>query len=189
MKTSPEFDRLPLRSHWKNLCYIIRHKWFVFIECCRFGIPWQGIVHDLSKLSPSEWNPYTRAFFYSPSPRDATGAYDPLKLEGDMDYAWLHHQHHNPHHWQWWILRGDSDGQKCLPMPERYIREMIADWQGAGRAQGKPDTVLWYNANANKMVLHPNTRMRIPQILMRNNDAERPVREPGPSISGAAEGV
>ncbi|MEW6726891.1 MAG: DUF5662 family protein [Bacillota bacterium] len=45
-----------------------------------------------------------------------------------------------------------------LPMPDRYRKEMLADWHGAGKAQGKPDTKAWYLANKDKMLLHPETR-------------------------------
>ncbi len=146
-------------SHLKYLLYVLRHKWFVFIECCKLGIPWRGLLHDLSKFSPVEWGPYVETFYGSkPSPRDASGAYDPSRVGGAFDIAWLHHQHCNPHHWQWWVLRGDEDAQKVLSMPLIYLKEMLADWRGAGRAQGKPDTAGWYRKNKNKMVLHPESR-------------------------------
>lgn len=152
--------------HLRYLSYVLRHKWYVFIECCKLGIPWRGLVHDLSKFSPTEWGPYVETFYgQKPSPRDATGAYDPSKIGGAFDVAWLHHQHHNPHHWQWWILRGDHDAQKILPMSENCRKEMLADWYGAGRAQGKPDTKAWYLANKDKMLLHHETRQWIENML------------------------
>lgn len=52
-----------------------------------------------------------------------------------------------------------------LPMPDVYIREMVADWRGAGRALGKPDTVSWYKQNAKNMLLHPETRARVEELL------------------------
>jgi hypothetical protein len=50
-------------------------------------------------------------------------------------------------------------------MPDKYRREMLADWRGAGRALGKPDTQAWYAANRDKMKLHPETRAWIEQQL------------------------
>lgn len=47
---------------------------------------------------------------------------------------------------------------KVLPMPDRYRREMVADWRAAGLAQGKPNTRVWYQNNKNNMLLHPETR-------------------------------
>lgn len=156
-----------MKKHWKYLGYVVRHKWFVFVACCRLGIPWQGLVHDLSKFLPSEWLPYAN-FFYGPkpSPRDSTGYYKPTDTgDKEFDFAWLLHQKRNRHHWQWWCLPEDDGGVKILEMPETYVREMVADWRGAGRAQGKPDTCAWYEKNKGKMKLHVNTRMRVEKLL------------------------
>ncbi len=158
-----------MKSHLKYLSYVLRHKWFVFIECCKLGIPWRGLVHDLSKFSPTEWTPYVETFYgKKPSPRDASGAYDPSKIGGAFDMAWLHHQHCNRHHWQWWILRGDQDAQKILPMPLVYLKEMLADWRGAGKAiTGEDNTPEWFAKNKDKMALHPDSRRWIEEQLER----------------------
>lgn len=148
----------------KYLWYVLRHKWFVFLECCRLGIPWRGVVHDLSKLRPSEFIPYAR-HFHGPGAggikegRDKTGYYKPTDT-GDkaFDFAWLLHQKRNKHHWQWWVLPEDEGGLKVLEMPQKYRLEMLADWRGAGLAQGTPDTKAWYLANRDKMSLDPTTR-------------------------------
>jgi hypothetical protein len=154
-------------AHLKYLSYVLRHKWFVFVECCKLGLPLQGLFHDISKLTPQEWSPYVNHFYgKKPSPRDKTGAYNPLHVGEDFDYAWLSHQHHNKHHWQYWILRGDAGWTKTMPMPDRYRKEMLADWRGAGRAiKGKDDTAGWYRANKEKMELHPDTRAWIEKQL------------------------
>jgi hypothetical protein len=47
----------------KYLWSMMRHKWFVFIEACKLGIPWLGLIHDLSKFAPSEFIPYARYFY------------------------------------------------------------------------------------------------------------------------------
>lgn len=155
-------------KHLRYLSYVLRHKWFVFIEACRLGIPWQGLTHDLSKFRPSEWGPYAN-FFYGKKAkvvRDATGYYKPNDT-GDpaFDFAWLLHTKRNRHHWQFWCQPKDSGGMKILPMPDQYLREMLADWRGAGRAQGKPDTAAWYEKNADKLQLDPVTRSWIEGAL------------------------
>jgi len=161
-----EITDMSILSHAKYFHYVFRHKFFVFLECCRLGIPWQGIMHDVSKLSPSEWRPYVNVFFgKTKSPRDETGAYDPSSIGGDFDNAWLHHQHHNPHHWQYWVLLGDEGKEKILNMPIKYRKEMLADWRGAGRAHRTPNTVVWYMSNKEKMRLHPETRNWIERQL------------------------
>jgi len=45
------------------LKYIIRHKWYVGIECFKMGVYWRGITHDLSKFLPSEFIPYAKYFY------------------------------------------------------------------------------------------------------------------------------
>ncbi len=53
----------------------------------------------------------------------------------------------------------------ALPMSKVARAEMLADWHGAGRALGKPDTRAWYLANRNNMKLHPETRQFIEVML------------------------
>ncbi len=153
-------------KYLKYLRYIIVHKWYVFIECWKFGIPWRGLLHDMSKFRPKEFFPYAN-FFYSPQlRRDPTGYYKPTDTgNAAFDLAWLLHQKINPHHWQWWILPEDNGGMKVLEMPRQYILEMVADWTGAGRVQGTSGPLPWYRANKNKMLLHIKTRDAIECIL------------------------
>ena len=162
-----------MKAHLAYLKYVLKHKWFVFLECCKLGIPWLGIVHDWSKFRPSEWLPYVRYFYGTwPEAPDVwrwcphyTG---PTKqsVQSDFDYAWLLHQRRNAHHWQYWILIQDEDEDRVLPMPDHYRREMLADWRGAGRAiTGKDNTQSWYKSHKDKMQLHPETRRWIEEQL------------------------
>jgi hypothetical protein len=150
--------------YWKYLKVALRHKWFVFLECCKLGIPWLGVIHDLSKFLPGEFVPYAR-HFYGPESHHAHGAHEAVGVRDDPDFdlAWLHHQHRNKHHWQRWLLTLDSarDEGKLIPvpMPERYCKEMLADWRGAGRAYGNPDTTVdWYVKHAGQIQIHGETR-------------------------------
>lgn len=139
--------------------YIIRHKWFVFVECLKRGLIWRGITHDLSKLWPGEWLPYSWSF-YGPQPRSD-------RTKQRFDLAWLLHQKRNDHHWQWWVLHEDSGKLKIMPMSKRARMEMLCDWRGAGRAimGKKADTRMWYVKNAKNMLLHLETRRWIEQQL------------------------
>lgn len=138
---------------FKYLWYILRHKWFVFVECCKLGIPLRGLLHDLSKLRPSEFMPYAR-YFYGNYPkwddvkRGCPGyswKYTKEGVAAAFDKAWLLHQKRNPHHWQFWLLCEDDGDTKVLEMPIDIRREMLADWKGAGRAiTGTDNTKEWY---------------------------------------------
>lgn len=90
-----------MRRHIAYLKYVIRHKWYVFLACLRFGLFWRGIKHDWTKFLLSEWMPYARTF-YAP---DGSGQYKPDPL---FDRAWNHHQKANSHHWQYWLLSPDK---------------------------------------------------------------------------------
>ena len=156
--------------YFKYLAYVIRHRWFVMLECFQYGLLWQGLVHDLDKFLPDEFIPYAR-FFHNPDGskrqiRDKTGYYKPDDT-GDpaFDFAWFLHQARNPHHWQYWILPKDDGTIKPVCMPRRYVLEMLCDWRGAGRAQGTPNTQAWYAKNKDKLILHPTTRQLVEENL------------------------
>jgi len=151
------------------LWYILKHKRFVLLECRKLGITWLGIIHDWSKFLPSEFLPYAR-HFHNPDGsnkdvRGKTGYYKPFNT-GDpaFDFAWMLHQKRNRHHSQWWILP-DEGSTHVIPMPGHYCREMLADWRGAGRAQGTPDVTAWYLENGHKLQLHPDTRTWVERML------------------------
>ncbi len=147
----------------KYLRYVLRHKWFVMVACFERGLYWQGLVHDISKLRPSEFFPYANFFYGNNNSivkgRDKTGYYKPTDTgDGAFDFAWLLHQKRNPHHWQWWLLPEDEGGLKILEMERQYLLEMLCDWNGAGKAQNNPTPIYeWYSKNKGKMQLHPNT--------------------------------
>jgi len=159
-----------MKRYLAYLRYVLKHKWFVFLECCKLGIPRLGIIHDWSKFLPSEFLPYAR-HFHNPDGshkevHNKTGYYKPTNT-GDavFDFAWFLHLKRNRHHWQWWVFPEDESGVKILPMPYHYRREMLADWCGAGRAQGTPDTAAWYTENGHKLQLHPDTRKWVERML------------------------
>jgi hypothetical protein len=156
-----------MKKHWQYLLYVIRHKYFVYQEARKLGVGfWQAFIHDWHKFLPDEWTPYARYFYGKwPSNDDAMMVYPlysgPTKesVQADFDAAWLKHQHRAPHHWQHWVLPEDSGNTKVLEMPDKYRREMLADWRGMGRAFGEhPPAVGWYEKNKDKMQLHPDTR-------------------------------
>lgn len=160
-----------MKNNFKYLWYVLCHKWFVFVECWRMHIVWEGIVHDFSKFLPSEWYPYVN-HFYGPKaedPRDETGYYKPTDTgDAAFDFAWLLHQKRNRHHWQWWILPEDEGGMKVLPMDFYALREMLCDWCGASKAQrhgGWAGVRVWYDKHASKMTLHSTTRCTVELLL------------------------
>ena len=145
------------------LKYLLIHKWFVFAACRRIGVfLWLAIIHDWSKFRPSEFGPYARCFYAS----DGTKQY---KESSEFREAWNHHQKRNKHHWQYWLITWDRGTTDPLPMPDNYVREMVADWMGAGRAiTGKWEALEWYEKNKEKIQIHPDSRKYAEKILARS---------------------
>ena len=40
---------------WKHFKTITKHKFLVMRQCFKVGLYWQGLTHDLSKYSPTEF--------------------------------------------------------------------------------------------------------------------------------------
>lgn len=160
------FAFIPER-HIAYLNYVARHKAFVFRAGLKTGAPlWRLLIHDWSKFTPAEWFPYTEYFYGG----HAKQSFRYLVCKTKFNRAWLHHLHSNAHHWQYWVLRNDDGTTKALPMPEHYVREMVADWFGAGRAiTGKWEAGKWYSQNAHKMVLHQRTRAEVEALIARTH--------------------
>lgn len=157
-----------ITAHLRYLSYVLRHKTFVFVAGLRTKAPlWRLLTHDWSKFTPAEWRPYVQNFYGSPR---GWYARNPeawkVRCAEAFDRAWLHHQHANPHHWQHWILREDSGATRILAMPEHFVREMVADWMGAGRAiTGQWEVVEWYAKNRDRILLHEETRALVEWLL------------------------
>ena len=146
------------------LLYVLRHRWFVMVECFRRGLYWQGLMHDLDKFLPDEFFPY--ADFFNSKRRDKTGYYKPTDTgHAGFDMAWLRHVHRNRHHWQHWT-QATEDGLRLFDIPRKHVIEMVCDWIGAGRAQySETNAAQWFAANNHKMQLTPTTKAMIEEYL------------------------
>ncbi len=140
----------------KYLLYLIKHKWLVFLECCKMGIWYRGILHDLSCFLPSEFRLSAKYFVGKPGEAYRKEAFsDPA-----FDLVRLRHHRRNGHHWQHWVLILDSGKMRPVEMPEEFVKEMWCDWVVAGRLQGN-DTGEWLDDHLDYMILHPETRIKI----------------------------
>jgi len=152
-------------KHWRYLGYVLRHRWFVFIECLKLGLFWRGLTHDLSKFLPSEWFPYVEYFEGPRGVKACPKGQVPLDVREDFDRAWLKHLHRNKHHWLHWRLREEDGETTLVRMPDKYVREMLADWRGAGRAQGNASIRDWYAKNRDKIELHIDSFDRLRGLM------------------------
>lgn len=117
----------------------------------------QIINHDLSKYREEEFNAYCD-YFYGEEKTDC--------IINEFDLAWLKHQHNNPHHHQYWILKQDDGQFKTLKIPLNYIIEMVCDWWAFSIKKGDLQEIQnWYLNNKDKMILENETRQTVETIL------------------------
>lgn len=113
--------------------------------------------HDLSKYDSEEFVAYAD-YFYGVKKTDV--------VKSEFDLAWLHHQHNNPHHWQYWLLKKDDGSSVTLEMPYEYVLEMLLDhWSFSWKANNLYEIFDWYDKNKQKMVLHPSTQKTYEYML------------------------
>lgn len=124
--------QITLKKAAGHLRTITHHHNLVCSYCLRAGLVWQGLTHDLSKLSPTEFlvgARYWQEGKRSPNnaEREATG----------VSTSWLHHKGRNRHHFEYWIdYSPDPEDPHILAgakMPRRYVAEMIFDRVSASR--------------------------------------------------------
>ena len=153
----------------KYLLLTLKHKYWVLRYGLKVGCPiWRLIMHDMSKLTPSEYPYYQRQVFGDKG--DQAG----------FNNAWLHHQNTNEHHWEYWIPRTCHDkGTPRLPdnepmeMSNDAVLEMVSDWMGASHAySGKPIDINnwpWLDERWPRYckTFHPKTKTKAARVLFR----------------------
>lgn len=117
---------------WGHFCTINRHKFLVTRYCFRVGLYKQGILHDLSKYSPTEFLVGCKYYQGTRSPnnaeREATG----------YSLAWLHHKGRNKHHYEYWLDYAiGQEGIVGMKMPLCYVVEMFLDRVAASKNYNK----------------------------------------------------
>lgn len=148
-----------------HLKTVLRHKWYVFQFCCKAGMPIRGILHDLSKFSPTEFKESVEYY--------TDGTVSPIntcKAKNGVSYAWMHHKGRNPHHYEFWQDNFDQGGIP-VQMPYRYALEMVCDYLGAGKAYMKDKFTYekehnWWKSKRSSIAIHPQTRRFIDIIFM-----------------------
>lgn len=107
---------------------ITRHRHMVIRHAAKAGILWQGLRHDLSKYSPTEFIPGAKYYQGDRSPNEME------RMLCGYSSAWIHHKGRNRHHFEYWTDYSPAD-KKMMPvkMPMRYIAEMFCDRVAASK--------------------------------------------------------
>ena len=82
---------------WLHFKTITTHKLLVMRYCFKVGLYKQGILHDLSKYSPTEFSVGVKYYLGDESPNNAE------RMDRGYSSAWLHHKGRNKHHYEYWI--------------------------------------------------------------------------------------
>ncbi len=142
---------------FKHFHTITKHRHKVIYHCFKTGIGCQGLFHDLSKYSPTEFVPGAKYYLGTRSPNEKE-----RELFG-YSLAWMHHKGRNKHHFEYWVdINPQTKRYDPVPMPLRYITEMFCDRVAACKIyRGKDYTdssALEYFLRGNaRSKMHPET--------------------------------
>ena len=153
---------MPFRAH---LHTVNRHRRLVRHYCFKLGLVWQGLTHDLSKYSPTEFWRGVKYYQGWRSPNDQE------RLENGVSLAWLHHKGRNRHHFEYWTdLSPVTRTYEPVDMPVRYLCEMVADRIAAcktyqGAAYTDASALQYLDRAQESRLVHPNTMKRLRFLL------------------------
>ena len=150
---------------WQHFKTITKHKLLVMGGCFRIGLIWQGLAHDMSKYSPTEFLNGAKYYQGTRSPNNAE------REDKGYSEAWIHHKGRNRHHFEYWTdLNLQTKVYESVPIPRKYLAEMIMDRRAACMTyQGKnyhPGSALeYFDTSRDKQLMHPQTRQELGFLL------------------------
>ncbi len=150
-------------EHFKT---VTRHRHMVLRHCIKAGIPIQGLLHDLSKFTPTEFIPGMCYYQGTRSPNEQE-----RELFGYSE-AWMHHKGRNKHHFEYWIdINPESKVYEPVEMPVKYLIEMFCDRVAAskiyrGEKYRDSDPLDYFNSGMErKRPIHPKTAKKLHFLL------------------------
>jgi hypothetical protein len=152
---------------WRHFKTITKHKLMVMHYCFRAGLYKQGLLHDLSKYSPTEFLVGCKYYQGTRSPNNAE------REDIGVSTSWLHHKGRNRHHFEHWVDYSLDDERIIMgaKMPRRYIAEMVMDrisasrtYKGAEYNQHEP--LRYFKRGKEKLwFVHPQTMKELEWLL------------------------
>lgn len=144
---------------------ITRHRHEVIKNCFKAGIPLRGLLHDLSKYSPTEFLPGVRYYQGTRSPNERE-----REIYG-YSAAWLHHKGRNRHHFEYWRdVNPESGVYEPVEMPLVFLAEMFCDRVAASKIyNGKNYTdshpLEYFRQKKARDIMHPATAEQLEKWL------------------------
>lgn len=126
----------------------------------------QGILHDLSKYSWTEFKVGCRYYQGTRSPNNAE------REALGCSYAWLHHKGRNRHHYEYWIDYGTHGVEmEGMRMPVNYVAEMFVDRIAAskvyrGEQYTDRDPLEYFLYGRGAYLMHRDTEKLLERLLI-----------------------
>ena len=155
---------------WQHFKTVHHHRALVRKGCFRVGLYWQGLTHDLSKYSPTE---FLRGAHYYQGTRSPNAA---EREEKGYSEAWMHHKGRNRHHYEYWTdMNRQTKCYESVPMPKRYLAEMVMDRIAAcktyeGKAYTQASALNYFLKSRERELMHPKTREELEALLRMLSD-------------------
>ncbi len=150
---------------WQHFKLITRHRIEVMKGCFKVGLYWQGLVHDLSKYSFTEFWEGAKYYQGNRSPnsaaRDAKG----------YSLAWIHHKGRNRHHFEYWTdMNMETRCYEPVRMPRKYLAEQVMDRRAAcivyqGDAYTPASPLNYFIKSSERSEMHPDNRREMEFLL------------------------
>ena len=162
--------KITAKKAWGHLKTITRHRFLVMVGCFRVGLIRQGLTHDLSKYSPTEFWEGARYYQGTRSPNAAE------REDKGYSEAWMHHKGRNRHHYEYWTdMNRQTKCYESVPMPKRYLAEMVMDRIAAcktyeGKAYTQASALNYFLKSRERELMHPKTREELEALLRMLSD-------------------
>lgn len=151
---------------WGHFKTITKHRHAVIYHAFKIGIPWRGILHDLSKYSPAEF--FVGAKYYTDGSRSPN---EGERADYGYSAAWLHHKGRNRHHFEYWMDYNPKE-KRIMPvkMPLIFVKEMFCDRLAASKIYQKEKytdshPIEYFLRGKPNRVIHPETAELIEKLL------------------------
>ena len=150
---------------WQHFKTITTHKLLVMDGCFKVGLYKQGLLHDLSKYSPTEFSVGVRYYQGTRSPNAGE------REEKGYSEAWMHHKGRNRHHYEYWTdMSMATKRYESVPMPRKYLVEMVMDRRAAcivyqGEKYTDASALNYYLNSKERYLMHPKTQRELEYIL------------------------